>query len=122
MQSELISALQNVNQEISHTVSRLSEEDVASIYTALPPRQLQDLNGQLARIVACLGRLAPGQPKEPELQSALGEYLANLESLRTVLVRVQDTLATQRDQLKNDLTHMNSRRDWLEAFRATSNA
>jgi hypothetical protein len=122
MQSELITALKKVNQEISHTVSRLSEKDVARIYTALPPGELQDLNGKLARIAACLGRLSPGQPKEPELQSALGEYLANLESLKTVLVRVQDTLARQRDQLRKDLAHMNSTRAWVEAFRATSTA
>jgi hypothetical protein len=122
MQSELISALQKVNQEIGRTLSRLSEKDVASIYTALPPGELQDLNGKLARIAACLGRLSPGQPKEPELQSALGEYLANLESLKTVLVRVQDTLAMQRDQLKKDLAHMNSARAWVEAFQSTSTA
>ena len=122
MQSQLISALQKVNQEISSTVSKLSEKDVASIYSALRPRELQDLNGKLARLAACLGRLFPGQPKEPELQSALGEYLANLESLKTVLVRVQDTLARQRDLLKKDLAHMNSTRAWVEAFRATSTA
>jgi hypothetical protein len=122
MQTELISALQKVNQEISSTVAKLSENGVASIYAALPPRELQDLNGKLARIAACLGRLSPGQPKEPELQSALGEYLANLESLKNVLVRVQDTLARQRDLLKKDLAHMNSTRAWVEAFRATSTA
>ena len=122
MQSELINALQKVNQEISLLVSRLRGKDAASIYTALPPGELQDLNGKLARIAARLGRLSPGQPKEPELQSALGEYLANIESLKTVLVRVQDALARQRDQLRKDLTHMNSTRAWVEAFRATSSA
>ena len=122
MQSELISNLQKANQEISSTISRLSEEDVASVQKALPPAVLQALNGKLARIAVCLGRLSPGQPKEPELQSALGEYLANLESLMTVLIRVQDTLAKQRDQLKKDLAQMNSARSWVEAFRATSSA
>ncbi len=122
MQSELISALQKANQEIGSTVSRLSGKDMASIYMALPPGELRNLNGKLAGIAAGLGRLSPGQPKDPKLQSALGEYLANLESLKTVLVRFQDSLARQRDELKKDLAHMNSTRDWVQAFRATSSA
>ena len=122
MHSELISALQKANQEIGSLVSLLSGKDVASIYAALPPGELKNLNGKLARIAACLGQISPGQPNEPELQSALGEYLANLESLMTVLLRVQDILARQRDRLKKDLSQMNSARAWAEAFRATSSA
>ena len=122
MQSELIRTLQKANQEISSTVSRLSEEDIASVYKVLPPGVLSALDGKLARIAACLGQISPGQPNEPELQSALGEYLANLESLMTVLLRVQDILARQRDRLKKDLSQMNSARAWAEAFRATSSA
>jgi len=122
MQSELISDLQKANQEIRSTVGQLSATDVASIYAALLPGELQALNGKLMHIAARLGQLPPGQPKVAALQSALGEYLSNLESLRGVLVRVQDLLAKQRDQLKNDLAHLNSTRAWVEAFRTTSTA
>jgi len=122
MQSELIRTLQKANREISSTVTKLSEANVASVCQTLPPGELRALNGKLARIAARLVRLAPGRPKEPELQSALAEYLANLESLKTVLVGVQDTLSRQRDQLKKNLNHMNSARSWAEAFRASSSA
>ena len=122
MSSELITALRNTNQVIKSTVSKLSETDAASIYAALPPGELQALNGKLARIAAGIGRLPAGQRREPALVSLLGEYFSNLESLKTVLTKVQDTLAQQRDQLKKDLSHMNSARAWVEAFRATSSA
>ena len=120
MQSDLIIALRNTNQEIRSTISKLSETNVASIHAALPPGELQALNGKLSRIAAGLGQLSAGQNREVALASALGEYLTNLESLKTVLANVQDTLAKQRDQLKKDLSHMNSARAWVEAFRATS--
>jgi len=120
MHSDLITTLQKANQEISRTVSRLSEADIASIYAALPPGELQSLNGELARIAARLGQLSAGQPKEAALESALSEYLTNLESLKAVLATVQDRLAKQRDQLRNELAHMNSARAWVEAFRAAS--
>ena len=122
MQSELITAVQNTNQEIRSTVSKLSETNVASIYAALPPGELQALNGKLARIAAGLRQLPAGQHRETALVSALGDYLSNLDSLKTVLARVQDTLVKHRDHLKKDLSHMNSARAWVEAFRATSSA
>ncbi len=122
MQSELITALQNTNREIRSTVSRLLETNVASIYAALPPGELLALNWKLARIAAGLGQLPAGHNREAALVSELGEYLSNLDSLKTVLASVQDTLAKQRDQLKKDLSHMNSARAWVEAFRATSSA
>jgi len=122
MQSELITALRNTNQEIKSTVSKLSAPDAASIYAVLPPGELQALNGRLARIAAGLGQLPASQHREAALVSALGEYLSNLASLKTVLTSVQDTLAKQRDQLRKDLSHMNSARAWVEAYRATSSA
>jgi hypothetical protein len=122
MQSELITALQSTNQEIRSTVSRLSETNVASLYAAFPPGELQALNGRLARMAARLGQLPADQHREAAPVSALREYLSNLDSLKTVLARVQVTLAKQRDHLKKDLSHMNSARAWVEAFRATSSA
>ena len=122
MQSELITVLRNTNQEIRSAISKLAETNVASIYTAFPPGELQALNGKLGRIAAGLGRLPAGQHSEAALVSALGEYLSNLESLKTVLASVQSTLAKQRDQLKKDLSHMHSARAWAETFRATSSA
>jgi len=122
MQSELIAALQSTNQEIRSTVSRLSETNVASLHAAFPPGELQALNARLSRMAARLGQLPAGQHREAALVSALGEYLSNLDSLKTVLARVQVTLAKQRDHLKKDLSHMNSARAWVEAFRATSSA
>jgi len=120
MQSDLIAALQNTNQDIRSTVSKLSETGVASIYAALPPGELDALDGKLARIAAGISQLPAGQRREAALASALGEYLTNLDSLKTVLACVQDTLAKQRDKLKEDLSHTNSARAWVEAFRATS--
>ena len=96
--------------------------NVDSIYAALPPGELQALNGKLTRIAAELGQLPAGQHRQAALVSALREYLFNLESLKTVLASVQGTLAMQRDRLKKNLSHMNSARAWVEAFRATSSA
>jgi cell division protein ZapA (FtsZ GTPase activity inhibitor) len=122
MQSELIHTLHQANHEIRSTVSKLSEPNVAAIYTALPPADLQSLNLKLARVAARLRQLAPGRPKEAALESALNEYLANLESLKTALGTVQDTLNKQRDHLRKEFAHMNSARAWVEAFRAVSSA
>jgi len=122
MQSEMITALQSANQEIRSTISSLTEANAASIYAALPPGELQALNGRLARMAARLGQLPAGQPREAALVSALGEYLSNLETLKIVLTSVQSILAKKRDQLKDDLSHMSSTRAWVEAFRATSAA
>ena len=118
MPSELISTLQQANQEIRSTVSKLAEPNVAAIYATLPPAGLQSLNQKLARVAARLGQLSPDRRKEAAVESALREYLANLESLKTALIKVQDTLAKQRELLRKDLVHINSARAWADAFRA----
>ena len=122
MQSELISALQQANEEIRSTVSKLAEPNGAAICATLPRAALQSLNQKLARVAARLGQLTAERRRDAGLELELSEYVANLESLKQALATVQDTLTKERDRLRKDLTHKNSARAWVEAFRAARSA
>lgn len=119
MESELISTLQEANQEIRSAILKWSETNVGAKHAAFPPGELQALSGKLAQVARRLRHLSPDQPKAEALQVAIGEYVSNLESLNTVLAGVQEALRKQRDHLKRDLAHTHSARAWMEAFRAT---
>lgn len=120
MPSELISEFQEASQEISRLVCRLSEKKGEAINAALLTGELQALSRKLARIAKQLARVGPNQRKEEALQAAINEYAGNLETLRSALGEVQDSLGKRRDQLKRDLDRMNSARAWVDAFRSTN--
>lgn len=120
MRSALIVALQEGNQEIRRLVSKLSENSLEANNPAPLPSELQALARKLARVANQLGRVFPAQTNEEALQAAISEYVANLERLKRVLGKVQDSLGKRRDQLKKQFEHMNSARAWVEAFRATN--
>lgn len=120
MPSELVVALQEANREIRGLVTRLSEGSAEANNVPLPPGELQALSRKLSRVAKLLGRVSPAQPEQEALQAAISEYTGNLETLKGVLGRVQDSLGKQRDQFKKDFEQLNSARAWLETFRATN--
>jgi chromosome segregation ATPase len=119
MQSELIVALEEANREIRGLVSKLSENSMEADNAVLSPGELKALAEKLAKVAKLLERVSPAQPKEEALQAVLSEYVDNLEKLKGVLGKVQDSLGKQRDRLKKDFEHLNSARAWVETFRAT---
>jgi chromosome segregation ATPase len=119
MQSELIVALQEANREIRGLVSRLSENSVEADKAVLSPGELKALAEKLAKVAKLRELVSSAQPKEEAVQAVLSEYVDNLETLKGVLGKVQDSLGKQRDQLKKDFEHLNSARAWVETFRAT---
>lgn len=120
MQPKLIVFLGEVNREIRGLVSKLSENSVEGNKAVLSPGQLKALAGKLAQVAKLLDLVSPAQPKEDALQAAISEYVDNLEKLKGVLGKVQDSLGKQRDRLKKDFEHLNSARAWVETFRATN--
>jgi DNA repair exonuclease SbcCD ATPase subunit len=120
MQSELIVTLQEANREIRGLVSKLSENSVEANNAALSPGELQALSRKLAQVAKRLDLVSPAQPKQEALQAVISEYVDNLEKLKAVLGRVQNSLGKQRDRLKKDFEHLNSARAWAETFRATN--
>ncbi len=120
MPSELVVALQEANREIRGLMTTLSENSVEANNVALPPGELQALSRKLSRVAKLLGRVSPAPPEQEALQAAISEYTGNLETLKGVLGRVQDSLGKRRDQFKKDFEQLNSARAWLETFRATN--
>jgi hypothetical protein len=120
MQPKLIVFLGEVNREIRGLVSKLSATSVEANNAVLPPGELKALSEKLAQVAKLLDLVPPAQPKEDALQAVISEYVDNLEKLKGVLGKVQDSLGKQRHRLKKDLDHLNSARAWMEAFRATN--
>jgi chromosome segregation ATPase len=120
MQSELIVALQEANREISGLLSKLSENSVEANPAVLSPGELKALSEKLAPVAKLLDHVSPAQPKPEPLQAAISEYVRNLEKLKNVLEKVQDSLGKQRERLKQDFEHLNSTRAWVETFRAAN--
>jgi hypothetical protein len=119
MQSELIVFLGEVNREIRGLVCKLSDNRAEAKNAALSSSELKALAQKLAQVAKLLDLVPPPQPKEDALQAVISEYVDNLEKLKGVLARVQDSLGKQRDRLKKDFEHLNSARAWVETFRAT---
>jgi Lon protease-like protein len=119
MPSELIVAVEDANREIRRLLANVSATGVETHNAVLPPDELRALSRKLARVAQRLCSFPPSQPKEEPSQAAIGEYVGNLETLKRVLERVQDSLAKKRDRLKKEFEHINSARAWAEAYRAT---
>jgi len=119
MPSELIVAVEEANREIRRLVAKLSSSDVEAHKAVLLPVELQALARKLGRVAQQLGRDSPAHQKEEALQAAIGAYVGNLETLKRILERVQDSLGKKRDRLKKDFDHISSARAWVEAYRAT---
>ena len=119
MHSELIVAMREASREIGELVTKLSENSVEGSHAALPPGELQALCRKLAQVAKRLDLVSPSQPKDQALQAAINDYVDNLETLRGLLITVQDTLGKRRDRLKKDFERLNSARAWAESFRAT---
>lgn len=119
MQSELIVALQEANREIRGLVSKLSDNSVEANYAVLSPGELKALAQKLAHVAKLLDHVPPAQPNQEALQAAASEYAGNLETLKGVLGKIQDSLGKHCDRLKKDFEHLNSARAWVETFRAT---
>ena len=111
--------MQEANREIRGLVSRLSENSVEADKAVLSPGELKALAEKLAKVAKLRELVSSAQPKEEAVQAVLSEYVDNLETLKGVLGKVQDSLGKQRDQLKKDFEHLNSARAWVETFRAT---
>ena len=120
MQSELISALLEVSEDIRAIVSKLSGRSGEAGSPVLRPGELQALTRKLARVPKQLGRVSPGSPEDIVLRAALSEYAGTLMALKTVLARFQDSLAKRRDQLKKDLENTNLARAWVRTLRGVS--
>jgi chromosome segregation ATPase len=120
MQPEPIVFLEEVNREIRGLVSKLSENSVEGNKAVLSPGELKALAGKLAQVAKLLDLVSPAQPKEDALQAVISEYVDNLEKLKGVLAKVQDSLGKQRDRLKKDFEHLNSAQAWVKTFRATN--
>jgi len=119
MPSELIIAVEEANQEIRMLIAKLSATTVETNNAVLPPGELQTLSRRIACVAQQLTCVSPAQPKEEAFHAAISAYAVNLETLKRVLGRVQDSLGKKRERLKKDLEHMNSARAWAEAYRAT---
>jgi len=119
MRSQLIVLLGEVNREIRGLVSKLSENSVESNKAVLSSGELKALAEKLPQVAKLLHLVPPPQPKDDALQAPISEYVDNLEKLKGVLGKVQDSLGKQRDRLKKDFEHLNSARAWVETFRAT---
>jgi hypothetical protein len=119
MQPKLITFLEGVNQEIRGMVCKLSEKRGEVDSAVACPGELKALAGKLAQVPKWLDRLSPAQRGEEALQAAIGEYLQNLETLKGLLINLQESLGKRRDRLKKDFEHLNAARGWVETFRAT---
>jgi len=86
----------------------------------LRPGELQALTRKLARVPKQLWRVSPGGPEDIVLNAALSEYAGNLQALKTVLAKFQDSLVKRRDRLKKDLENMNLARAWARTLRDVS--
>ena len=120
MQSELIVVLEEANRAIRGLVSRLSENSVEANHAVLSPGELKALSQKLAQVAKLLGLASLAQSKDEALPPAIDEYAANLETLKRVAGKAQDSLGKKRDQLKKNLEHLNSARAWVETYRATN--
>ena len=120
MQSELICAVREVSEDIRGVVSKLSGRSGEAGNAVLRPGELQALTRKLARVPEQLGRVSPGQPEDTALRAALSEYATNLETLKTVLAKLQDLLVKRRDRLKKDLENTNLARAWVRTLRDVS--
>jgi len=119
MQPNLIAFLEGVNQEIRGLACKLSEKRGEAGSAVVTPGELKALAGKLAQVPKRLERLSPAQRSEEALQDAIGEYLQNLENLKGLLMKLQESLGKCRDRLKKDFEHLNAARGWVESFRAT---
>jgi len=119
MPSDLIIAMEEASREIRKLIAKVSATHVETNNAALPPGELQVLSRRLAQVAQQLACVSPAQPREEAFQAAISAYVVNLEALKRVLGKVQDSLGKKRDRLKKDLEHMNSARAWAEAYRAT---
>lgn len=120
MQSEVIDLLGEANREIKALVSKLSRNKLETDNAAIPPGELQALSRKLAQVATMLGEVSPCQREEVTLKAAIDQYVANLETLKTGLGKVQDSLGKQRDRIKKDFKQLNSARAWVETYRATN--
>jgi hypothetical protein len=119
MQPKLITFLEGVNQEIRGVVCKLSKKHGEADSTVVTSGELKALAGKLAQVPKRLDCLSPAQRGEEALQDAISEYLQNLETLKGLLMNLQELLGKRRDQLKKDFEHLNAARGWVETFRAT---
>jgi len=122
MPSELIVVVEDANREIRRLLADLYAADFVTHNAVLVPDVLQALSRKLECVAQRLASFPPSRPREEPSQAALGEYVGNLETLRRVLEKVQDSLARKRARLKRDFERINSARAWAEAYRATHNS
>lgn len=120
MPSELIVAVEEASREIRRLVAKLSASNVEAHNAVLLPAELQALSRKLGRVAQQLARVSPALQKEEALQAAISAYVGNLETLKRILERVQDSLGKKRDQLKKDFDHISSARAWVEVYRSTN--
>jgi DNA repair exonuclease SbcCD ATPase subunit len=120
MQPKLIVFLEEINREIGGLVSKLSEDRLEGNTAVVAPGELKVLAEKLAQVAKLLDQVPPAQPKQEGLQAVINEYTGNLETLKGLLTKVQDSLSKRRDRLKKDLQQLKSARGWVETFRATS--
>jgi DNA repair exonuclease SbcCD ATPase subunit len=120
MQPKLIVFLEELNREIGGLVSKLSENSLEGDTAVVAPGKLKVLAEELAQVAKLLDQVPPAQPKQEGLQAVINEYTGNLETLKGLLTKVQDSLSKRRDRLTKDLQQLNSARGWVETFRATN--
>jgi uncharacterized coiled-coil DUF342 family protein len=120
MPHELSVFLGEVNQEIRALLSQLSQNSGEGNKAVLSPGELKTLAKRLAQVAKLIDGASPTKAKEEALQAAISEYVENLEKLKGVLSKIQESLGEQRNRLKKDFEHANSARAWVDAFRATN--
>jgi chaperonin cofactor prefoldin len=119
MQSELVAVLAEANRAITSVVTRWSENS-AGPEANLSSTELEALSQKLTQVAKLLGQVLPTPSKEQALQTAISEYVDNLEKLKAVLGRAMDVLGKRRDRLKKNLENLNSAQAWVKTFRATN--
>jgi len=120
MQSQLVAVLGEANRAISAAVSRLCDNCAGGEVVNLSTSELKTLSQKLTQVAKLLGRASPTPSEEPTLQTALREYVDNLQKLKAVLGTAMDSLGKRRDRVRKNLEHLNSARAWAETFRATN--
>jgi chromosome segregation ATPase len=119
MQSDLLVALEEANRAVKGLLSKLSVNSEEANHAVVSPGELKALAEKLAQVAKLLALVSPAQPNQEALQAAISGYADNLQMLKSVLGKLQDSLGKQRDRLRKDFERLNSARAWLKTFHTT---
>jgi len=105
--------LRQVNRNLGAKLERLRSCQTAGTASL---RDFSGLRTEILQAAACLRRSDPGlEWNDPELNSEITQFRANLQQLAEILPLVQLRLRVRRERLQVALDHLQAVRGWADA-------